>query len=61
MERLLLRPEEVAESLGLGRTTVYQAIRTGTLESVKVGASRRVPVDAVTRYVESLRTAVAGA
>jgi excisionase family DNA binding protein len=56
-DKLLLRPEEVAERLSLGRTTVYEAIRSGRLESLKIGASRRVPVEALDRFVDSLKAA----
>lgn len=52
---LLLTPEVAAERLSCGRTKVYELIRTGALESVKVGRLRRVPVDALNAYVESLR------
>ena len=55
MEKLLLRPEEVAEICSVGRSAVYAAIRDGRLESVKLGASRRIPRDAVARFVDSLR------
>jgi excisionase family DNA binding protein len=36
--RLLLRPEEVARSLGVSRTTVFELMRSGALRSVKIGA-----------------------
>ena len=52
--RLLLRPEEVAQALGVGRSTVFQLMRSGELRSVKIGKSRRVPVDAVIEYVAGL-------
>jgi excisionase family DNA binding protein len=52
--RVLLRPEEVAEVLSIGRSTVFQLMRAGELRSVKIGKSRRVPVDAVTEYVAGL-------
>jgi excisionase family DNA binding protein len=51
---LLLRPEEVARSLAIGRTAVFALIRTGELRSVKIGGSRRIPADAVTEYLAGL-------
>jgi excisionase family DNA binding protein len=52
--RLLLRPEEVAQALGVGRTTVFELMRTGELRSVKIGALRRIPTDAVAEYLDGL-------
>lgn len=52
---LLLTPEQAAERLGIGRSKVYELIGTGELESVKIGRLRRVPVDALTTFVEHLR------
>ena len=54
VERLLLRPEEVAQALGIGRTTVFELMRSGELRSVKIGVSRRIPMDSVTEYVAGL-------
>lgn len=48
--RLLLRPEEVGQALGIGRTTVFELMRSGELRSVKIGVSRRIPADAVAEY-----------
>jgi excisionase family DNA binding protein len=52
--RLLLRPEEVAKALAIGRTGVFELIRTGELRSVKIGKSRRIPAEAVVEYVAGL-------
>jgi excisionase family DNA binding protein len=54
MERLLLSPDEVAESLGVCRSRVYDLMRTRVLPSVKIGRARRVPVSAVRAYVDQL-------
>jgi len=54
MEKLLLSPEEAAEVLGVGRSRVYDLMRTRELLSVRIGKSRRVPVAAVQSYVERL-------
>ncbi len=54
METVLLTTVEAARALGVGRTKVYELIKTRRLRSVKIGACRRVPVDAVREYVDSL-------
>ena len=54
MTRLLLTPEEAAEALSIGRTRVYELLRTGELVSVRIGHSRRIPADALVHYVEHL-------
>lgn len=55
MEQQLLTVPEVMAVLRLGRCTVYDLIRSGRLESIKVGRSRRVPADAVNALVCHLR------
>ena len=52
--RQLYRVEEVADILGMGRSTVLDLIRSGRLASVKEGAMRRVTEDAVRDYVRKL-------
>jgi excisionase family DNA binding protein len=54
---VLLKVEEAARRLRIGRTTCYGLIRSGELESVMVGTLRRVPADAIPEYVIRLRTA----
>ncbi|MFE7889725.1 excisionase family DNA-binding protein [Streptomyces nigra] len=54
---LLLTVEEAARRLGIGRTTCFALIASGELESVKVGALRRIPADALVAYVCRLRGA----
>lgn len=54
---VLLTVKEAARRLRIGRTTCFNLIRTGDLESVPVGHLRRVPVVAVHEYVERLRRA----
>ena len=53
---LLLRVEEAASKLGIARTMMYQLVRTGEVESVRVGRLRRIPVACLEEYVEDLRT-----
>ena len=54
VERVLLRPEEVAAMLGIGRSIVFELLRSGELRSVKIGKSRRIPTVAVHEYVDGL-------
>lgn len=53
-EPLLLRPEEAAQLLSLGRTKVYELVRSGRLGSVKVGKRRLIPRKALEQFVEGL-------
>lgn len=54
MDRLLLTPVEAARTLGIGRTKVYELMAAGVLDSVKIGAARRVPTQALTEFVARL-------
>ena len=53
MEKLLLRPAEVAEMLGLGRSKTYQMLANGQLPSVRIGGSLRVPAQALEDWVQN--------
>ncbi len=53
-QSLLLRPEAAAAMLGIGRSKMFELISAGTIGSVHIGRSRRVPHDALRRYVDSL-------
>lgn len=53
-ERVLLTAEEAAEQLGIGRTLMYRLIRSGEVESIRVGRLRRIPTDAVRAYAVRL-------
>lgn len=55
-ERVLLTVEEAAEQLGIGRTLMYQLVRTGEVESVRIGRLRRVPTVAIHDYTARLVT-----
>ncbi len=54
MHRLLYRPEEGAELLGISRARIFQLIASGAIDSVKIGRARRIPQAALERYVDSL-------
>jgi excisionase family DNA binding protein len=51
---LLLTPEEAAKALRVGRSKVYDLIRSGTLRSVKIGGSRRISATALAEFVTAL-------
>jgi excisionase family DNA binding protein len=56
----LLRPEDCCEWLSLPRTTIFRLIRSGEIESLKIGKRRLIPSDAITDYIERARRAHAG-
>lgn len=51
MERLLLTPQEVAETLRISRSMVYDLMAKGELPSIKLGVNRRVSVAALKRWI----------
>lgn len=55
MDQLLLTPEHAAKLLAVGRTKLFELLRTGAIESVRIGAARRIPAAALTAYVDRLR------
>lgn len=46
---------EAGKRIGLGRTKTWELVRSGELETVRIGRRRKVPTDAITEYVERLR------
>jgi len=48
---LLLRPEEAARLLGLGRTTVFAMLAAGDLPVVRIGRSVRIPRVALEQWI----------
>jgi excisionase family DNA binding protein len=51
---LLLSVEEGAAQLRIGRSRMFDLIRQGEVESVKLGGSRRIPYDSLKDYVKRL-------
>jgi excisionase family DNA binding protein len=56
-QRVLLTPEEAAEALGVGRTTVYALIKSGGIESILIGRLRRIPTDALAPCIARITAA----
>jgi excisionase family DNA binding protein len=60
MERLLLRPAEVADLIGIGRSKVYEMLASGELPSVRVGGGLRVPRTGLEEWVDAKTRNVGG-
>jgi excisionase family DNA binding protein len=52
--QLLSKVERAARKIDVSRAFFYELIRSGEVESVKIGRSRRVSREALDRYVASL-------
>jgi excisionase family DNA binding protein len=53
-DQLLFSPERAADKLEIGRTRMFALLKSGELQSVKIGRSRRIPATALTAYVNKL-------
>lgn len=51
-ERLLLRIDEVAQLIGVSRTTAYALVNRGEIPSVRIGGLLRIPNDALRKLIE---------
>jgi excisionase family DNA binding protein len=54
LDKLLYRPKEAAQALGIGRATLYDLMRSGRIRSVKDGGMRFITLDALRDYVRRL-------
>jgi excisionase family DNA binding protein len=54
MTKLLLTVPEAAEALGISRSKLYQLLSAGAIRSIRIDGSRRVPVEALTAYINQL-------
>lgn len=55
--KVLLKPEEAAKVLSIGRTVLYSLVRSGEVESVKIGHLRRFRRCDLENYAAQLKTA----
>ena len=60
MNKLLLTADEAAEIVGVGKTKMYELIRVGAVDSVRIGRCRRIPHNALAAFVERLRVESSG-
>ena len=51
MEKLLLKPSEVTQVLGIGRSLVYELIARKEIPSVRLGRCIRVPAESLQRWI----------
>ena len=49
---LLLTPVEAAKRLSIARSSLYELLLTNQIVSLKIGRSRRVPLDALAEYID---------
>jgi len=52
---LLFTVARAAAMLSISRTTLYELLAAGTIESIHIGRSRRVPVGALHDFIASQR------
>ena len=50
-DKLMLRPIEAADAIGVSRSKVYELLSRGEIPSVKLGGCVRVPVDALRGWI----------
>ncbi len=51
MEAIATSVNEAAKALGIGRTSIYQLIREGRLEVVKLGRRTLIKVESIRRLI----------
>jgi len=53
MDRMLLKPSEVTQILGLGRSKVYELLAAGQLPSVRIGRVIRISKISLESWIKS--------
>lgn len=51
MDKLLLKPEEAALLLGIGRSKLYELLAEGAITSVRIGSCRRIAPAALQEFI----------
>ncbi len=54
-EKLMYAVTDAVVTTSLGRTTIYQKIRSGELETVKVGNRRLITAESLHAFVDRLK------
>jgi len=53
VDKKTLSIQELSEVLNIGRTTAYEAVRSGQVPSVKVGRRLLIPIAALDRFLDA--------
>lgn len=53
VDKVLYKPTEVAEAIGVSRARAYDLIARGVIPSIRLGASIRVPVVQLREWVNN--------
>jgi excisionase family DNA binding protein len=56
MEKMLLKPSEVAKALGIGRSLAYELIAQGIIPSVRLGRCIRIPSQSLEQWIRENET-----
>lgn len=51
-DEMMLRVDEAARRISMGRSYFFEMLRRGEIASVKLGSARRVPVRALEEWME---------
>lgn len=54
MDRLLLKVHEAAELLGISRAKMYELLSEGSLPSIRLGGSTRIPIESLRAWIEQV-------
>ena len=49
----VLKVENLMPILSIGRNTAYELVRSGQIRSIRIGASYRIPKDAVVEFIQT--------
>lgn len=55
-ESLAVRIPQAAQLLGIGRSSIYELINKGELETIKIGRSTLIPMDTLRAFIEHRRS-----
>ena len=56
MDKLLLKPSEVTQILGIGRSLVYDLIAQKEIPSIRLGRCIRVPSESLRQWISEQET-----